>query len=86
VAPLTAPRPLISLRFEFVDGSTIERVYTMEDVTDAPDAAWFDDPPPWLSELHKTWERPQDPVAFTAKVAPGHEDDARQVLAMESVE
>jgi hypothetical protein len=70
-------RPILRAVFTLPDGTVLRRDWTIQDAT--PDI--LKEPPEWLVERARRWDHPQDPITLSGRVMPGHEDDARQVLA-----
>jgi hypothetical protein len=81
--PLTMP--LLRAEFRLADGTTLVREWTMADVqASGSHDALKGDPPPWLLRARRKWTHPQDPITYLGDVQPGHEDDARRFLDMET--
>lgn len=63
--------PVLRVEFTLASGEVLERNWTMTE--DVPD---LDEPPAWLIDASRCWDRPQDPVTLKGTVLPGHEDEA----------
>lgn len=66
----------IKIKLTFANGKTIEREWSAED---APFESNFE-PPHYLENMRKHWNRPQNPITYEADVRWGHFKEARKWL------
>ena len=67
--------PVLRVEFTLASGEVLERDWTMSE--DVPDIR---EPPSWLVDTARSWDRPQDPVTLRGTVLAGHEDEAREFV------
>lgn len=70
---------MLRCEFRLPSGAILVRTWGMDE--SPPE---LKNPPAWLENPGRTWERPQDPVLLFGQVKPGHEDDARRLLGLKA--
>lgn len=73
-------RPLVRAEFVLPDGEILEREWTLRDIDAGGRPPFEENPPGWLENPGRFWPTPQDPITFTGRVRPGHEQEARALL------
>lgn len=71
---------IATVNLTFANGRTLLRSYRIGE----PWPGWIEEPPEFLSSLRKEWPTPSEPVRFSADVAPGFEQEARDLLRYET--
>lgn len=66
----------VKIILTFADGETKARSFEVQEVPDERDMK----PPRYLTDMRKAWDRPTDPITYSAKVAEGYEKPATDWL------